>query len=427
MRRYAVFVPVALGLAAVAGCHRKPPPPPPPEVTVAHPFKRDVVDWDEFVGHFEAVDTVDVRPRVSGYLQSIGFRDGEMVRKGQVLFVIDPRPYQAAVDQARGQLARAEATLADAKVELDRAQKLYAARATSQQDLQTRQTTVGTAQADVIAAQASVRTAALNLGFTRVTAPVAGRVSDRKVSPGNLVTADTTVLTSVVSVDPIRFLFTGSEAAYAKYQKANLAGTRPSSRVAPNPVEIQVEGADGYTIKGQMDFVDNTLDPQSGTIRGRAVVPNPQGTLTPGQFGHMRLLGSGRYGALLVPDADGTAHQSRQVVAVVNAKGRLENRVVQPAQLVDGLRVISSGLKPDDLVVIDGMGAAKPGQAVRTKMGKITPPAPGASPEPEPPPPQARPDGETTAAFPALGRSPGVSAPPVLAPVPTPTAPPPPR
>ena len=152
-----------------------------------------------------------------------------------------------------------------------------------------------------------MQAAALNLGFTRVTAPLAGRVSDRKVAPGNLVTADTTVLTSVVSTDPIRFIFTGSEAAYEKYERANAAGTRPSSRVAPNPVEIRIEGAKDYAIKGRMDFVDNTVDPQSGTIRGRAVVDNPGGGLTPGLFGHLRLLGSGKYRALLVPGLDGHA------------------------------------------------------------------------------------------------------------------------
>ncbi len=418
---------LVLGVAAVAalslgaaGCKKKAEPPPPPLVTVAHPVQRDVVDWDDFVGHFEAVDSVDVRPRVSGYLQSIGFRDGELVRRGQVLFVIDPRPYQAALDQARGQAARADATLADARVELLRAQRLYEAHATSQQDVQTRQTTVGTAQADVIAARAAVATAALNLGFTRVTAPLDGRVSDRKVAPGNLVTADTTLLTSIVSVDPIRFTFVGSEAAYLKYERANEAGTRVSSRSAPNPVEIRVEGQEGYPVKGRMDFVDNVVDPTSGTIRGRAVASNPGGRLTPGLFGHMRLLGSGPYHALLIPDEAVQADQSRQTVDVMGRDGKVEARVVQPAQLVDGLRVIAHGLKPEDLVIIDGLGSAKAGAKVRTKEGRITAPSPGSSPEAAPPGPAPRPDGETLDRDPALGREPSASPPPVLAPVPTP-------
>ncbi len=428
MRRTLVPLLIAsAGAFALSACKKPPPPPPPPTVAVAHPLQRDVVDWDEFVGHFEAVDSVDVRPRVSGYLQSIGFRDGEMVRKGQVLFTIDPRPYQAALGQAQGQLARANATLADAQVELARAQKLFEARATSQQDVQTRQTTVGTAQADVIAARAAVKAAALNLGFTRVTAPLAGRASDRKVAPGNLVTADTTILTSVVSSDPIRFIFTGSEAAYEKYERANAAGTRPSSRVAANPVEIRIEGSKDYAIKGRMDFVDNTVDPQSGTIRGRAVVDNPGGGLTPGLFGHLRLLGSGKYRALLVPDSMVTPDQSRQVVAVVGKDGKLAERVVQPAQLVDGLRVISSGLKPDDWVVVGGLGAAKPGAAVRTREGRIEAPAPGTSPEPSPAPPGSRADGEVSGGPPALSRSAPIEAPAVLAPTPMPAAAPPAR
>lgn len=420
MRHPAAGFAVAVLALSASACQKKAEPPPPPTVTVSHPLARDVVDWDDFVGHFEAVDSVDLRPRVSGYLQRIAFHDGEMARKGQLLFEIDPRPYRAALDSARGQLARAQATLADAKVELVRAQKLYEAHATSQQDLQTRQTTVGTAQADVLAMKASVDTAALNLGFTRVLAPLTGRVSDRKVAPGNLVTADTTVLTSIVSVDPIRFLFVGSEAAYLKYQRENLQGSRLSSRVAPNPVEIRIDGADSYAVKGRMDFVDNTLDPTSGTIRGRAVAPNPRGVLAPGLFGHMRLLGSGPYRALLAPDEAVQSDQSRQIVYVVGAKGKVESRVVEPGQLVDGLRVITKGLKPDDLLIIDGLNSAKAGTAVRTRQGQIKAPNPGSSPEAAPPGRASAPDAETQTRQPSLGRSARAPSAPVLAPVPTP-------
>ena len=411
---------VAALFLAAAGCSQKAAPPPPPTVTVSHPLARDVVDWDDFVGHFEAVDSVDLRPRVSGYLQQIDFHDGDIVRQGQLLFEVDPRPYQATLDSARGQLARAQATLADAKVELLRAQKLYEAHATSQQDLQTRQTTVGTAQADVLAAKAAVDTAALNLGFTRVLAPLSGRVSDRKVAPGNLVTADTTILTSIVSVDPIRFLFVGSEAAYLKYQRENLQGPRLSSRVAPNPVEIRIDGSDSYAVKGRMDFVDNTLDPTSGTIRGRAVAANGNGVLTPGMFGHMRLLGSGPRHALLVPDEAVQSDQSRQVVYVVARDGKVETKVVQPGQLVDGLRVITQGLGPDDLLVIDGLNSAKAGTKVRTRQGRIQPPSPGSSPEPSPPGRAPEPDPETQTRDPSLGRTAPARSDAVLAPVPTP-------
>ena len=420
MRHPAAGLAVAALALAASACQKKAEPPPPPTVTVAHPLARDVVDWDDFVGHFEAVDSVDLRPRVSGYLQQIDFHDGDIVREGQLLFEVDPRPYQATLDSARGQLAHAQAALADAKVELLRAQKLYDAHATSQQDLQTRQTTVGTAQADVLANKAAVDTAALNLGFTRVLAPLTGRVSDRKVAPGNLVTADTTILTSIVSVDPIRFLFVGSEAAYLKYQRENLKGSRLSSRVAPNPVEIRIDGSDSYAVKGRMDFVDNTVDPTSGTIRGRAVAPNANGVLTPGLFGHMRLLGSGPYRALLVPDEAVQSDQSRQVVDVVGEKGKVESRVVEPGQLVDGLRVITKGLKPDDLIVIDGLNSAKPGAAVRTRQGQIKAPSPGSSPEPQPPGRGSEPDPETQTTDPSLGRSAPARSDHVLAPVPTP-------
>ena len=420
MRHPAAGLAVAALALAASACQKKAEPPPPPTVTVAHPLARDVVDWDDFVGHFEAVDSVDLRPRVSGYLQQIDFHDGDIVHEGQLLFEVDPRPYQATLDSARGQLAHAQAALADAKVELLRAQKLYDAHATSQQDLQTRQTTVGTAQADVLANKAAVDTAALNLGFTRVLAPLTGRVSDRKVAPGNLVTADTTILTSIVSVDPIRFLFVGSEAAYLKYQRENLKGSRLSSRVAPNPVEIRIDGSDSYAVKGRMDFVDNTVDPTSGTIRGRAVAPNANGVLTPGLFGHMRLLGSGPYRALLVPDEAVQSDQSRQVVDVVGEKGKVESRVVEPGQLVDGLRVITKGLKPDDLIVIDGLNSAKPGAAVHTRQSQIKAPSPGSSPEPQPPGRGSEPDPETQTTDPSLGRSAPARSDHVLAPVPTP-------
>lgn len=368
----AAFLAIAL---AASGCAKKKeePRPPPPIVSVATPLVTSVTDWDDFVGHFEAVDTVQVRPRVSGYLQSVAFRDGDVVRKGQLLFVIDPRPYQAALDQARAQAERVRATLANARAERTRTETLVAGRAASQQELQTRITAEQTAAADLAAGDAAIRAAALNLGFTRVSAPITGRISDRKVSAGNLVGTDQTVLTSIVTVDPIRFVFTGSEASYLKYQRQNAAGTRTSSRFRANPVEIRLQGEDSYRIKGRMDFVDNTVDPNSGTIRGRAVVPNPGAFLTPGLFGHLRLLGSGAYKALLVPDSAIVADQSRQIVYVVGQDGKLAARVVKPGQLVHGLRVVGEGLKPEDRVVVDNIGAAKPGTKPRLRQGKITP------------------------------------------------------
>jgi RND family efflux transporter MFP subunit len=375
----ALLAPLALA-ALLWGCGAKDPPKPPaPLVTVATPLRMNVIDWDDYVGQFVAVDSVDVRPRVSGYLVSIGFKDGDYVRQGQRLFTIDPRPYQAALDQARGQASRAQATLINAKAQAARGQTLLAARAISQQAYDALVAAEGQAAADLTSAQATVRANALNLTFTNVTAPIAGEVSDRRVSPGNLVTADTTVLTNIVSLDPIRFAFTGSEALYLKYQRANAAGTRASSRVRANPVEIRLQDEPTYRWKGRMDFVDNALDTGSGTIRGRAVVPNPDHFLTPGMFGHMRLLGSGSYPALLIPDRAVVTDQERQVVYVVDARNVAHMRAIEPGPLVNGLRVVRAGLGPDDRVVIDGVQRAQGGKPVKPLAGRIVA-------EPAPPP-----------------------------------------
>ena len=342
-----------------------------PIVTVASPMHKRVVDWDDYVGHFEAVDQVDVRPRVSGYLQSIGFKDGAEVRKGQVLFVIDPRPYQAALDLAKAQAARAQATLDNARISLTRGKTLLDARAISQEEYDNRQAAEKQAQADLEAAQAQVRSNALNLEFTRVIAPLNGRISDRRVAPGNLVTADVTVLTSIVDNDPIRFSFEGSEGLYLKYQRENSEGSRRSSRTAANPVEIRLQDEAEYRWKGRMEFVDNTLNTSAGTIRGRAVVANPNGFLTPGMFGHMRLLGSGPYDAMLVPDQAVVTDQNNQIVFVVDPEGVVARKIVQVGPLMNGLRVIRTGLSGTERVVIDGVQRAHPGQKVDARAGTV--------------------------------------------------------
>jgi RND family efflux transporter MFP subunit len=339
-----------------------------------------VVDWDDYVGRFEAIDSVDIRPRVSGYLQSIGFKDGQIVHKGQVLFVIDPRPYQAALDQQRGSEARAVATLENARVELTRAEKLLAARAIPEQEYETRLAAEQQASADLISARAAVANAELNLSFTRVTAPLDGRVSDRRVAPGNLVTQDTTVLTNITDLDPIRFTFDGAESLYLKYERQNQTGVRTTSRLAANPVEIRLQDQSNYAVKGKMDFVDNMIDANSGTIRGRAVVANPNMILTPGMFGHLRLLGSGSYDGLLIPDGAITPQQSDQIVYTVGSDGKVQQKKITTGPLIDGLRVVRSGITVDDEVVIDGVQRAKVGVKVTVKQGKITPPNPGASP-----------------------------------------------
>ncbi len=338
---------------------------------VAHPLQKQIVDWDDYVGQFIAVDSVDIRPRVTGYLQTIAFKDGQVVKKGQLLFVIDPRPYQALVDQSKAQVQRQEATLANATAQRKRADSLLSSHAVSQQDYDTLVAAEKQAAADLNAAKATLQTNLLNLGFTHVTAPLSGRISDRRVAPGNLVTQDQTILTNIVNLDPIRFAFTGSEASYLKYQRENAAGTRQSSRFAANPVEIELQDEKSYRWRGQMEFVDNAVDTNSGTIRGRAVVKNPNMFLTPGMFGHMRLLGSGRYTGLLVPDEAVVQDQSRQVVYVIDAKNVVHPKVINAGPLIQGLRVVRSGLDANDRVVIGGVGRAKPGKPVTPKDGKI--------------------------------------------------------
>jgi RND family efflux transporter MFP subunit len=352
---------------AVTGCGRKPAAQRPPTVIVASPLQKRVLDWDDYVGTFTAVSTVDVRPRVSGYVQSVGFTDGQIVRKGQLLFVIDPRTYQAALDQAKAQAARAAATLADAKVELTRAQALLAAKATSQQDVDTRTAAQKQAEADLGAAEAAVRTAALNLGFTRVTSPIAGRASDVRATVGNLVNQDSTVLTTVVSLDPIRFTFDGPESQFLKYERVSTA-----RRGAGALAQIRLQDEPDYRWSGRIAFVDNALDPNSGTIRAFAVVANPGLFLRPGLFGHMRLSSAAAYDALLVPDGAIITDMNRQLVYVVGSDGKVADRVVQLGPMVEGLRVVRSGLSASDRVIISGIQRAKAGQAVSAEAGQIS-------------------------------------------------------
>lgn len=378
------------GLLVLASCGKKDdgkntPPPgapggPTPEVTVAHPLVKPIVDWDDYTGRFEAINSVELRPRVTGYIQSIAFRDGQFATKGQALFVIDPRPYQAVLAQAKADEARVVAAANVARTAFAREKSLLDQQAVSKEEYDNAEATLRQADAQVGSAQANTRAKALDVTFTRVTAPIAGRLSDRKVTVGNYVTAGTTVLTTIVSLNPIHFVFTGSEAVYLKYQRANRAGTRPSSRVAANPVDIRLGDETAYRWHGRMDFVDNAIDLGSGTIRGRAVVRNPDGLLTPGMFGHMRLLGSGAYQGLLVPEDAVVTDQTRKTVLVVAPDGKVAQRVLDLGPIVDGLRVVRSGLAAGDNVIIAGVQRAHPGAPVKITQGKITPPDPGSAP-----------------------------------------------
>ncbi len=345
--------------------------PPPPEVTVAKPLVKRLTEWDEFTGRFEAVQRVEIRARVSGYLQEIRFRDGELVKAGQVLFVIDPRPYQAARDQIQAQIASAEAELKLAELQQGRTQQLVSTSAAARAQLDQRNAELQAAEAALSAAKAQLRDAELNVGFTEVKAPFQGRISDRRVDVGNLVDAQT-MLTTVVQLDPIRLVFDMSEADFLGYQRAVLAGELPSTRDRQTIVAANLVDEEDWRHQGTMDFVDNVVDEGTGTVRGRAVFPNPDSIITPGQFGRIRIPGSPLYDALLVPEAAIVTDQSRKQLLVVGPDDKVEAREIRPGpSQPGGLRIVRRGLKPEDRVVIGGLLKARPGAAVVPKEGKV--------------------------------------------------------
>ena len=361
----------ALFLAACAA--KKPDAPPTPLVAVSKPLQKDVVDWDDYVGRFEAIQDVQVRPRVSGQITRIAFREGVEVKQGQFLFEIDPRPFRAALGQAQGQAARAAAAYANAQAERTRAAALLQDHAVSQEEFEQKDAAERSTKADLQAAKANVDARALDLEFATVRSPIAGRVSDKRVSIGDYVTAGQTLLTRVVTIDPIWFSFDGAESFYLKYTRQAERGERASSRYAANPVDIKLADEAAYRWHGQMSFVDNAIDRNSGTIRAHAVLRNPQGFLAPGMFGRARLLGSGAYHAMLIPDEAIVTDQTRRTVFVVGRDGKVAMRNVATGPLVEGLRVIKTGIGPDDLVVLDGLARLGPGAPVRTHLSPIQP------------------------------------------------------
>lgn len=366
MKTHPLFAPalfVFLFLAACSGGQEQGGPPALP-VTVAQPLVREVTEWDDFVGRFEAVDSVEVRPRASGYLQRAHFTDGQYVRAGQLLFTIDARPSQAALDQARAQLARAQATLVNARTELARSETLAASQAASQEEVEQRRAAVRAGEADAAAARAAIRAADLNVGFTRVTAPISGQVSQRLVDPGNSVTADQTILTTIVSTSPMHFSFQGSEASLLDYE-------RRGDALQGSPVRIRLQGETDYTRNGRIDFVDNALANGSGTITVRAVVQNPDGKLRPGLFGHLQLAASAPRPAVMLPDTAIVTDGARRVVYVIGPKDVVQARPVELGPVVGGLRVIRSGLTAKDRVIVNGIQRAMPGQPAKIETGRI--------------------------------------------------------
>ena len=335
-------------------------------VEVAKPIVKKIVDWDEYTGRFEAVQRVEIRPRVSGYLEAVNFRDGQLVKKGDLLFRIDPRPFQTTLDSAKAQLEAAKADQNRTTVELQRGQDLVAKGTLSAQALDERLAAKLRADAQIAIAEAAIRAAELNVEFTEVRAPFAGRISDRKVNIGSLLVENTTALANLVSTDPIHLVFTGSEADFLKYSRLSLNGNRESSRDASNPVEARLIDEKGWPHRGVMNFVDNELDPNSGTIRGRAVFENPEDFLTPGLFARIRLIGSGEYEALLIPDKAILSDQASKIVLVVDDEDTVSAKVVELGKLHQGMRVIRSGIERTDRIIVNGVLRARPG-------GKVAP------------------------------------------------------
>ena len=386
--RFARLAPliVASGMAvllASCGEEQKAAAPPPPVVTVAHPTRRTVIDMDEYVGRFVAVNSVEIRARVSGYLDQVHFTDGQMVKQGDLLFSIDKRPFQTSLDQARANLAQARANSAFAEADLARGAQLVRDKTITEQTFDQRTQAKRVAEASVAAQEAATRQAALDLQFTELRAPVDGRIGDRRVSPGNLVTGgtggNTTLLAMIVSLDPIRFEFTFDEASYLRYERLSKAGQDMTSRDGSALVSLRLIDEPDYGYQGRMDFVDNVIDRSSGTIRGRAVFTNPNGVFTPGMFGRLRVPGSPSYQALLVPDAAIGTEQARKYLLVVDGENVVRQKYVTLGQVSDNLRVIKDGLAPEDRVIVNGLMRARPGQKVTPQEEGAPPPAPGAA------------------------------------------------
>ena len=361
-------------------------PPPPPKVTVSQPVVRDVVELDDYTGRLEAVESVEVRARVSGYLQSVHFTHGDIVKKGALLFVIDPRPYQAELNRSKAALEQAIARYERTKKDFARAQQLVKSRAVSQEEVDTRAADEREAEEAVRAARAAVEASQLNVEFTQVKAPISGRISREFVTVGNLINggmADSTLLTRIVSLDPIYSYFEVDERSYLKYTRLWRDGARPGARDVKIPVSLGLANEMGFPHQGQLDFIDNRLDPNTGTMTGRAVFPNSDMMLIPGLFARVRLPGSSQYKALLIPDEAIGSDQTQRFCYVVNDQNTVENRKVELGPVIDGLRVVRDGLKPEDWVIVNGVQRVRPGAKVDPQQQAIpnnqAPPQPQAT------------------------------------------------
>jgi len=377
----ALMIVLAAALAACAQGQSQPraAAPSPPAVTVAKPVGKMLADQDEYVGRFVAVESVEVRARVSGYLDIIHFRDGQIVRKGDLLFTIDRRPFEIALAQAQAALEQARANLAFAERDLARAEGLGIGTVITQQSFDQRTQAKRSAQASVAAQEAAVRQAALDLGFTELRAPVTGRVGDRRVSVGNLVTGGTagttTLLATIESIDPIRFEFTLDEASYVRYARLYQDSADAADRGLAMPVKLKLIDESAFSHEGHIDFVDNAVDRGFGTVRARAVVANRGGIFMPGMFARVQVAATPPKVALLVPDAAIGAEQARKFVLVVDEENVARPRYIKLGPVVEGLRVVTGDLKPDDNVIVNGLVKARAGAKVTPQRASTAAPA----------------------------------------------------
>ena len=357
-----------LPLAIAAGCSSQASTGqamPAPEVSVADVIVRDVQRWDEFTGRVSAVESVELRPRVSGYVERVAYTEGEYVGQGDLLFVIDKRPYQAALARAKAELARARSEAQLARSQDQRAQALVAARAISREESDTRHAAVAQAEAAARAAQAAVESAELDLAFTEVRSPIAGRTGRAQVTRGNLARADATLLTTVVSVDPMYVYFEGDEQAYLRYGAGSKDGQRTE---LSQPVRVGLANEQGHPHLGTVDFIDNQVDPATGTIHARAVLPNPDHALTPGLFARVQLGAGEEDAAVLVDDKAVLTDQDRKFVYVLGPDNKALRKDIVPGRIVDGLRVVASGLEAGDKVIVSGLQKVFfPGMPVQPK------------------------------------------------------------
>lgn len=362
-------VTVAAMLCASAAIAQMGPGGPPPPVTVAKPVVKDIVDRDEFTGRFEAAESVDLRARVSGYLEAVRFRDGQIVREGEILFAIDKRTYNAALARGQAAVNAAQTRLDFFRSDMERYERLARSGTAPERQLeQTRQQFLQ-AQADIAGLRAELETARLNVSFTDVRAPISGRIGRKLVSEGNLVAADQTLLATIVTLDPIKFYFDIDERAYLAYARSvRVAGGMTNPRERPGVLEVLIGVADerNMTRKGLVDFVDSRLDQATGTMRIRATVENRDVFLAPGMFGRVQVPGGNPYRAVLVPDEAISADLDRRVVWVVAADGAVAPRPVRPGPRHDGYRVIRDGLDGSETIVIAGLQRVRPG-------GRVTP------------------------------------------------------